>query len=94
MEIEFDASKSERNAQERGLSFSAAEDFDWTSALIVEDARADYGETRMFALGLLGGRLHALAYTMRGEVCRIISLRRANDREVQKYEKARSLHDR
>lgn len=88
MEVEFDPSKSERNAQERGLAFSVVEEFDWTTAIVVEDDRADYGETRMFALGFIGDRLHALVFTMRGDACRVISLRRANDREVAHYDEA------
>lgn len=88
MEIEFDPSKSERNAQERGLAFSMVEEFDWTTAIVVEDDRADYRETRMFALGFIGDRLHALVFTMRGEACRVISLRRANDREAAHYDEA------
>lgn len=55
---------------------------------MVEDDRADYGETRMFALGFIGDRLHALVFTMRGDACRVISLRRANDREVAHYDEA------
>ncbi|MCG9916060.1 MAG: BrnT family toxin [Phenylobacterium sp.] len=88
MEVEFDPSKSERNAQERGLAFSVVEEFDWTTAIVVEDDRADYGETRMFALRFIGDRLHALVFTMRGDACRVISLRRANDREVAHYDEA------
>lgn len=88
MEIEFDPSKSERNAQERGLPFSMVDEFDWATALVAEDDRADYGEARMFALGFIGDRLHALVFTMRGEACRVISLRRANDREVAHYDEA------
>jgi uncharacterized DUF497 family protein len=39
VKIEFDPLKSERNDILRGISFDCAHDFDWDSALIVEDVR-------------------------------------------------------
>ena len=84
MDIEFDSRKSQRNIELRGISFDLAADFDFEGALEVEDSRD--GETRYFALGYIGNRLHALVYTLRGDVVRIISLRKANKREVSRYE--------
>ena len=49
------------------------------------DRRRAYGETRMIALGPIQGRAHVLVYTRRGAHIRVISLRKANDREVQLY---------
>ena len=46
MEIEYDPAKSERNIQERGLSFELAVDFDFDTAVIRPDTRQDYGEAR------------------------------------------------
>lgn len=85
MFISFDAAKSERNEQERGLPFSAAEHFEWSSALIRLDDRKDYGEPRYQALGFIDDRLHALVFTPRLGRAHIISLRKANDREVARY---------
>jgi uncharacterized protein len=50
------------------------------------DDRDDYGEERWVALGLIGNRVHAMIYTMRRDNIRIISLRKANGREVDYYE--------
>ena len=69
----------------RGLAFSLAEDFDWTTALVVEDTRKDYPEPRYQALGLLGELLHMLVFTPRRETVHVISLRRANRRERTSY---------
>ena len=88
MEIEFDAAKSERNLRERGLAFERAADFDFETALYREDRRREYGERRIRALGYIEDRLYALVYTIRGEALRVISLRRANRREVRAYEEA------
>jgi uncharacterized DUF497 family protein len=88
VKIAFDPAKNERNIRERGISFELAEDFDFESAMYLEDSRKDYGETRIRALGFIGDRLHALVFTMRGITLRAISLRKANRKEVTRYEKA------
>ncbi len=85
MKIEFDPDKNQRNIAERQLSFELAEEFEWETALIWEDKRQDYGETRFSALGYVGMRLYHLTFTLRGDRIRVISLRKANRREVQRY---------
>ena len=84
MKIEFDPVKNQRNIEQRGLSFDLAHQFDFENALEVEQIID--GELRYFALGLIDSRLHALVYTLRLDVVRIISLRKANKREVRYYE--------
>lgn len=88
MEVTYDPGKNERNIMERGLPFELAKEFDWSSALIREDLRKDYGERRFIALGYIAERLHALVFTPRSDALHIISLRKANDREVGHYEQA------
>jgi uncharacterized DUF497 family protein len=85
--FEFDLAKNERNIKERGISFALSAEFDWTTALVLRSDRA--GEARYKAVGEIEGRLHVLVYTKRGQALRIISLRRANGREVKRYEKAK-----
>ena len=87
MEITFDPLKNTRNIRDRGLSFERAIDFDFESATFDADKRKDYGEDRITAIGLLRGLPHVLIFTMRGEVMRVISFRKANKREVNRYEK-------
>ncbi|KAF1019104.1 MAG: hypothetical protein GAK30_03303 [Paracidovorax wautersii] len=86
--IEFDPAKNEANIAARGISFEQAADFDFDSAFIKVDTREDYGETRYQALGYIGGRLHYLVFTARNDRLRIISLRKANAREVKLYDQA------
>lgn len=88
MATEYDKAKSERNARERGLPFSMAEAFDWSSARVEPDERRDYGEPRFVAVGRIEGRVCVMVFTPRGESLRVISLRKANSREVRDYEKA------
>jgi len=51
-----------------------------------EDIRKDYGEKRMIAVGRLVGRMVIVSYVQRGEVKHIFSMRKANEREVKKYQ--------
>ena len=44
-----------------------------------------YGEVRYVALGRLRGRLHVLCFTETADGIRIISFRKANDREVKRH---------
>jgi len=84
--ISFDPAKSERNERERGLPFSLLAQLDWSDAVIEEDARKDYGERRYRVLGYIGDRLRAVVFTLRAGKVHVISLRKANNREVKQHE--------
>ncbi|MCC6303528.1 MAG: BrnT family toxin [Gammaproteobacteria bacterium] len=90
MDVSFDPAKDVRNVALRGISLARATDFDWNNALIVEDTRKDYGEPRYQALGLIDDRLHMLIFTPRTGKTHIISLRKANDREIRRYEETKT----
>jgi len=85
MEYEWDDNKASSNLRNHGISFDSVVDFSWESAMVVEDDRNDYGERRFIAYGPIGNRLHCLVFTLRGEMIRVISLRKANRREVKRY---------
>ena len=86
MDISFDTAKSERNLATRGIAFEQVAEFEWDSALIVQDLRRPYGEQRFQALGFINSRLHMLVFTPRASKAHVISLRKANKREVERYE--------
>jgi uncharacterized DUF497 family protein len=88
MKIEFDLAKSDQNNRSRKLPFDKAAEFDWSTAVYEVDDRIDYGEKRIIALGFLGVRLHVICFKEIEGGIRIISFRKANIREVNKYEKA------
>lgn len=90
MEIEFDEKKSARNIRERHLPFERAAEFDFDTALVCEDVRNPYPETRYVAVGFVDKRLHVLCFTPTRSGIRVISFRKANAREVRDYEKTRS----
>jgi uncharacterized protein len=87
MKIEFDNNKNARNIRTRGISFESVEEFDWDTAIYYEDDRRKYPEIRIIALGFLSGRLHVICFTPITAGIRIISFRKANNREIRYYEK-------
>lgn len=86
--IEYDPLKSEVNISRRGLPFQLAEFLFDGPFVEEEDARVDYGEPRFIATGpiaILENRIFVVVYTWRGSTRRIVSFRKANDREIGKY---------
>ena len=90
MEVTFDPAKSARNIRDRGLSFERAIDFDFTTAALAIDTRREYGEMRYVAVGYLDNRLHVMCFTETPSGIRVISLRKANSREIKRHEKTQA----
>lgn len=91
MEITFDPRKNERNLRERQLGFDEAAGFDFLTASYFWEIRK--GETRIVAAGYLGKRLHMLCFIPTFSGIRVISFRKANEREAKKYDKAKTLDE-
>jgi uncharacterized DUF497 family protein len=85
MDVEFDPTKDARNIAAHGLSLADFDGFD-EEPVVVEDIRADYGERRLRAFGRIAGKGHCLVFTVRGGRMRLISFRRAHDKEMRRYE--------
>lgn len=88
MLISYDPAKDEANRAKHHISLARAAELEWKTALVWDDERQDYGEARCCAIGYIGLRLHVVASVERDSVRRIISLRRANSREVRRYAEA------
>jgi len=84
--IEFDNTKREITLFTRGLDMARANEVFDKSHLDQIDVRKDYGEARIRTFGYLDKRPVFIIWTYRGNIRRIISMRRANEREIQKYE--------
>ncbi len=85
MEITFDPAKRDWTLQQRGLDFlRCGEVFDGTETT-QEDRRAGYGEQRWMTAGRLDGRMVIVVWTLRDGTRRIISLRKANEREQARF---------
>jgi uncharacterized DUF497 family protein len=85
MQIEFDPDKRNQTLAERGLDFSRAGELFAGVNVTAEDARFDYGESRFTTVGVLDNRMVIMVWTTRGEARRIISMRKANEREIAKH---------
>jgi uncharacterized DUF497 family protein len=83
VEIEFDPAKDAANFAKHGVSLSAAAQVEVEA--VVQDERADYGEARFNAFGLIDGVAYCLTFTVRGRAVRAISLRRARSREYRRH---------
>ncbi len=84
MVITYDSAKRDKTLAERGLDFEDAAVVFEGLTLVVEDIRKDHGEKRFLCLGTLDGEMVVIVFTPRGEGRRIISMRKANDRERKK----------
>ena len=80
---EWDENKRRRNVDERNLDFAQVANFDWENATVRASNRQ--GEERFVAYGYMGDRMYAVVFTLRNGVTRIISFRRASDKEVDEY---------
>ena len=89
MNVTFDPAKDAANMAKHGVSLTEAAGFEWGTAVVWPDTRRDYGEPRMAALGYIGLRIMSVVFVDRPPEQpterRIISLRKANSREVKRY---------
>ena len=85
MRIEFDDTKRAHTLAARGLDMKRATAVFTGATLTVEDDRRYYGEARFITIGFLDDVMVVLVWTPRGDVRRVISMRKANERERQLY---------
>ena len=85
MAIEFDEAKYKFTLETRGLDMKRANEVFAGSTLTAEDRRRNYGERRFITIGHLDNRMVVLVWTPRNEDQRIVSMRKANEREQSKY---------
>ena len=83
MPYEWDEAKRHGNIAKHGIDFSAIERFQWSAALIEPDDR--HSEPRFRAFGYIELRLHTVVYTERMGNTRIISIRKSNAKEMERY---------
>ena len=89
MKIEFDPAKSEKNARAR-IALFVGGDLRLDDVQAKDDNRFSYPERRVIATGFIGNRLHVVCFTPVDGGVRVISFRKANDREIGKYEKEKT----
>jgi uncharacterized DUF497 family protein len=85
--IDFDPVKDAENRRKHGVSLAfGAEVLSDPNRSDVPDARFDYDEERSVSYGMVEGRVWICVFAMRGEIHRIIGVRRANEREQRRYQ--------
>lgn len=87
--ITFDPAKNTSNQAKHGVSLALAKMLEWDTLICKPDTRRDYGEARQIGYAIAGERLYCVVFVDRPEGApterRIISLRKANSREVKSY---------
>lgn len=85
MLTEFGPDKRNKTLSGRGLDFARANEVFAGRHFTAEDIREDYSEPRYITVGKLDDRVVIMVWTPRGEARRIISMRKANEREKARY---------
>ena len=88
MDIAFDQDKDNSNMVKHGTSLADAALIEWETLYAFEDDRKEYGEARIRGYAYIGDRLYCVVFVDRDSTRRIISLRKANQRELKHYAKA------
>jgi uncharacterized DUF497 family protein len=90
MRLEWDEAKRQATLDQRRLDFADAAEVFAGFTLTVEDDRRDYGETRFQTVGQVARDVVMIVWTWRGDMRRVISMRKCDDRERARYEQAAS----
>ncbi len=87
MKLTWDEEKRRKTLEERGLDFADAGNVIEGTSLTFPDDRKEYGENRFITVGFMDHRMIVVVHTRRGDETRIISMRKANEREIERYRK-------
>jgi uncharacterized protein len=85
LDITYYPVKDELNVANHGVSLELAAELDWSEVVAYVDTRRDYCEVREVGFGVVDGRLYCVVFTQRGRTMRVISMRKANKREIRSY---------
>jgi hypothetical protein len=85
VKIDYDPSKRAATLGDRGIDFEDAVEVFAGRTLDFPDDRFDYGEARMLSVGHLRGRMVVIVWAPRGATRRVISMRKANEREQARF---------
>lgn len=85
MRISYHDEKRAITLKERGLDFAHADQIFEKTVFTIEDDRKDYGETRYQTIGKLNRSIVMVVWTKRDDARHIISMRKCNVKERQRY---------
>jgi uncharacterized protein len=83
--FEWDEKKNRANQAKHGIPFDILPECFKGPMLVKLDNRLDYGETRWVAIALLSVVPVVIVYTERGQNIRLISARKADRRERERF---------
>ncbi len=85
MKIEFDPAKDAANIAKHGLSLAEASTMDLTTAAVVGMVAMPMARIATWRFNRIEGQPHCLVFTLRDDVVRVISFRRAHEKEISRY---------
>lgn len=85
MVITFDPAKRDKTLTERGVDFADAAEVFAGPTYTLPDDRFDYPEPRFITIGQMKNRMVVIVWTPTHTGRRIISMRKANDREQKRF---------
>jgi uncharacterized DUF497 family protein len=85
VKFDWDPRKARKNKARHGVPLELVRSFDFDNAKIVEDDDIDYGETRLVGVGFIQDRIYVVVFVERGDLVRVISLRKADRKEAEEY---------
>ena len=83
--FEFDNAKSCTNFDKHGINFIAAQEL-WADPDLLQIKAKSEGEQRYLVIGIIAEKYWSAVITYRGDIIRIISVRRSRKTEVSFYE--------
>jgi uncharacterized protein len=86
MSYEWDDKKNLANIEKHKADFGDVQEIFDGPHFTFADNRHEYGEERCIVLGFVNGRVMIAVFTKRGNVIRVISFRKANNREKRRFE--------
>ena len=86
LEFEWDEQKRQSNLNKHGIDFVRACQIFQGYTVEFEDTRYNYGEDRFIAIGQTGNQTLTVVYTLRDEIIRLISARKATKNERKIYD--------
>lgn len=88
MQFEWDAAKNRSNIRKHYIDFTDAVEIFQHPVITGIDDSEDYGEERWIGIGQIRGKIIVVVYVEQGnDTIRIISARKATNREKEYYEK-------
>jgi uncharacterized DUF497 family protein len=82
----WDEAKNAENIAKRGFGLEIVYQLDWSTLVIREDKRFEYGENRLFVVGRIEEKPYYVVIVPRDGTIRVLSARRMHEKEARRYD--------